>query len=69
MSGARVGGGLLVGLLGPVEIGRSAGALAPVPQPRVRLLLGLLAVAAGRVVGATHWWTGCGGRNGRRGAS
>ena len=52
MSGDRGSGGLLVGLLGAVEIGRAAGALTPGPQPRVRLLLGLLTVTAGRVAGA-----------------
>ena len=46
------GGGLVVGLLGPVEIGTAGGVMAPVPQPRLRVLLGLLGVAAGRVVNA-----------------
>ena len=40
----------MVGLLGPVEIGPAAGVMAPVAQPRLRVLLGLLGVAAGRVV-------------------
>ena len=43
-------GALLVGLLGPVEIGPVGGAMAPVRQPQQRVLLGLLGVAAGRVV-------------------
>jgi DNA-binding SARP family transcriptional activator/tetratricopeptide (TPR) repeat protein len=43
---------LMMGLLGPVEIGPAGGAMAPVPQPRLRVLLGLLGVAAGRVVSA-----------------
>jgi|GEM_PF-1026332 len=42
--------GLLVALLGPVEIGPAGGVMAGVAQPRLRVLLGLLAVAAGRVV-------------------
>jgi DNA-binding SARP family transcriptional activator len=46
------GPGLVVGLLGPVEIGPAGGVMAPVPQPRLRVLLGLLGVAAGRVVSA-----------------
>ncbi len=42
----------MVGLLGPVEIGPAGGAMAPVPQPRLRVLLGLLGVAGGRMVTA-----------------
>ena len=42
---------VMVGLLGPVEIGLSGGPAAPVAQPRLRVLLGLLAVAGGRLVG------------------
>ena len=42
----------MVALLGPVEIGPAGGVLAGVPQPRLRVLLGLLAVAIGRVVSA-----------------
>ena len=42
----------MVALLGPVEIGPAGGVLAGVPQPRLRVLLGLLAVAMGRVVSA-----------------
>jgi DNA-binding SARP family transcriptional activator len=45
-------GALMVGLLGPVEIGPVGGAMAPVPQPQQRVLLGLLGVAAGRTVTA-----------------
>ena len=52
MGGGRDGTGVVVALLGPVEIGRAAGGLAGVPQPRLRVLLGLLGVAAGRVVTA-----------------
>ena len=42
--------GLVVALLGPVEIGQAGEALTPVPQPRLRVLLGLLGVAGGRMV-------------------
>jgi DNA-binding SARP family transcriptional activator len=42
--------GDVVALLGPVEIGPAGGVMAGVAQPRLRVLLGLLAVAAGRVV-------------------
>src|SRR5262249_52578990 len=52
VGGERGGAGLVVALLGPVEIGAAGGVMAGVPQPRLRVLLGLLAVAAGRVVGA-----------------
>ena len=45
-------GGLVVGLLGPVEIGLAGGTMTPVAQPRLRVLLGLLGVAAGRLVTA-----------------
>ena len=45
-------GGLVVGLLGPVEIGPAGGAMTPVAQPRLRMLLGLLAVVEGRMVSA-----------------
>ena len=41
---------VMVGLLGPVEIGLPGGPTAPVAQPRLRVLLGLLAVAGGRLV-------------------
>ncbi len=41
-----------VGLLGPVELGPAGGVMAPVAQPRLRVLLGLLSVVAGRVVTA-----------------
>src|SRR6266567_1706855 len=43
---------LMVALLGPVELGPAGGVMAPVAQPRLRVLLGLLGVAAGRVVSA-----------------
>jgi DNA-binding SARP family transcriptional activator len=52
MGGGHADAGLAVGLLGPVGIGPAGGALVPVPQPRLRVLLGLLGVAAGRVVSA-----------------
>jgi DNA-binding SARP family transcriptional activator/tetratricopeptide (TPR) repeat protein len=42
--------GLVVALLGQVEIGQAGEAQAPVPQPRLRVLLGLLGVAGGRMV-------------------
>ena len=50
--GGDSAGGVAVRLLGPVEIGPASGATAPVSQPRLRVLLGLLAVAAGRMVSA-----------------
>jgi DNA-binding SARP family transcriptional activator len=43
---------LMVGLLGPVELGPAGGVMPPVAQPRLRVLLGLLAVTAGRMVTA-----------------
>jgi DNA-binding SARP family transcriptional activator len=52
MGGDRAAAGLVVALLGPVEIGPAGGVVTPVAQPRLRVLLGLLAVAAGRVVSA-----------------
>ena len=52
MGEVPAGGGLAVGLLGPVEIGPAGGVMAPVPQPRLRVLLGLRGVAAGRAVSA-----------------
>ena len=45
-------GGVVVALLGPVEIGPAGGVMMPVSQPRLRVLLGLLGVAGGRVVAA-----------------
>jgi DNA-binding SARP family transcriptional activator/tetratricopeptide (TPR) repeat protein len=51
MGGDRGDAGLVVALLGPVGIGPAGGAMTPVAQPRLRVLLGLLGVAAGRVVG------------------
>ncbi len=50
MGGDRPGAGLAVALLGPVEIAPAGGVLTPVAQPRLRVLLGLLGVAQGRVV-------------------
>jgi DNA-binding SARP family transcriptional activator/tetratricopeptide (TPR) repeat protein len=50
MGGDRAAAGLVVALLGPVEIGSAGGAMTPLSQPRLRVLLGLLGVAAGRVV-------------------
>jgi predicted ATPase/DNA-binding SARP family transcriptional activator len=52
MGGDLAGARLMVALLGPVELGPAGGVMAPVAQPRLRVLLGLLAVAAGRVVSA-----------------
>lgn len=43
---------LVVRLLGRLEIGAADGAVAPVAQPRQRVLLGLLATARGRAVSA-----------------
>jgi class 3 adenylate cyclase len=52
MGGDRSGAGLLVALLGPVEVGPAGGMMASVAQPRLRVLLGLLGVVDGRVVTA-----------------
>ena len=52
MGADLTGSGLTVGLLGPVELRPAGGVLAPVAQPRLRVLLGLLAVTGGRVVTA-----------------
>jgi len=52
MGGELAGARVMVGLLGPVELGPAGGVMAPVAQPRLRVLLGLLGVAAGRVVSA-----------------
>jgi DNA-binding SARP family transcriptional activator len=52
MGGGRGGAGVVVALLGPVEIGPAGGVMAGMAQPRLRVLLGLLAAAAGRVVSA-----------------
>src|SRR5215472_17283465 len=52
MRGDAVDARVMVGLLGPVEVGPAGGVLAPVAQPRLRVLLGLLSVAAGRLVTA-----------------
>src|SRR6516225_2709963 len=52
MGGDAAEARVMVALLGPVEIGPAGGVLAGVPQPRLRVLLGLLAVAMGRVVSA-----------------
>src|SRR6516165_8048775 len=52
MGGDAAEARVMVALLGPVEIGPAGGVLAGVPQPRLRVLLGLLAVAVGRVVSA-----------------
>jgi DNA-binding SARP family transcriptional activator/tetratricopeptide (TPR) repeat protein len=52
MGADPAGAGLAVRLLGPVEIGRASGAAARVAQPQQRVLLGLLTVAAGRMVSA-----------------
>ena len=42
----------MVALLGSVEVGPAGGVMAPVAQPRLRVLLGLLGVTEGRVVTA-----------------
>ena len=52
MGGDRAEAGLVVALLGPVEVGRVGGVRTPVAQPRLRVLLGLLGVAGGQVVTA-----------------
>jgi len=48
--GAAAGGGLVVGLLGPVEVMSAEGGLAGVAQPMLRVLVAMLGMAAGRVV-------------------
>jgi DNA-binding SARP family transcriptional activator len=50
MGGDAAGARVMVGLLGPVEIGPAGGVMALVAQPRLRVLLGLLSVVAGRIV-------------------
>src|SRR6516164_6544717 len=45
-----VGGGPVVGLLGPVEVATAAGGLAGVARPMLRVLVAMLGVTAGRVV-------------------
>src|SRR5271157_3452268 len=52
MGGDRADADLVVALLGSVEIGPAGGVMTPVAQPRLRVLLGLLGVAWGRVVTA-----------------
>jgi DNA-binding SARP family transcriptional activator len=52
MGGDHADAGLVVALLGPVEIGPAGGTMTPVAQSRLRVLLGLLGVARGRVVTA-----------------
>ena len=52
MGGDRADAGLAVALLGPVEIGSAGGVMTPVAQPRLRVLLGLLGVAGGRMATA-----------------
>jgi DNA-binding SARP family transcriptional activator len=52
MGGDRPDAGLALALLGPVEIGSAGGVMTPVAQPRLRVLLGLLGVAGGRMVTA-----------------
>jgi len=52
MGGDAAGARVMVGVLGPVELGPAGGVMAPVAQPRLRVLLGLLSVVAGRVVTA-----------------
>jgi predicted ATPase/DNA-binding SARP family transcriptional activator len=50
MGGDLADARLMVALLGPVELGPAGGVMAPVAQPRLRVLLGLLGVAVCRVV-------------------
>ena len=50
MGGDRADAGLVLALLGPVEIGPAGGTTSPVVQPRLRVLLGLLGAVGGRVV-------------------
>src|SRR6266704_437504 len=50
MGGDRADAGLVVALLGPVEIGPAGSTMTPVARPRLRVLLGLLAVVEGRMV-------------------
>ena len=52
MGGDAADARVTVGLLGPVELGPAGGVMAPVAQPRLRVLLGLLSVVAGRIVTA-----------------
>ena len=52
MGGDRADAGLAVALLGPVEIGPAGGTMTPLAQPRLRVLLGLLAAVEGRMVTA-----------------
>ncbi|HEV3288169.1 MAG TPA: BTAD domain-containing putative transcriptional regulator, partial [Streptosporangiaceae bacterium] len=52
MGGDHPDAGLAVALLGSVEIGSAGGTMMPVAQPRLRVLLGLLGVAGGRMVTA-----------------
>src|SRR6516165_6646104 len=52
MGGDGADAPLAVGLLGPVEIGSAGSTMTPVARPRLRVLLGLLAVAEGRMVSA-----------------
>jgi class 3 adenylate cyclase/DNA-binding SARP family transcriptional activator/tetratricopeptide (TPR) repeat protein len=49
---AQPAGTLSVGLLGPVEVGPAGEVMTLVAQPRLRVLLGLLGVAEGRMVTA-----------------
>jgi hypothetical protein len=63
---SAVGGGVAVRLLGPVEIGPAGGVMTSVAQPRLRVVLGLLGVVAGRMVTADALVDGVWGRNGRR---
>jgi predicted ATPase/class 3 adenylate cyclase len=50
--GGDPAGGVVVALLGSVEVGPAGGVMAPVAQPRLRVLLGLLGVTEGRLVTA-----------------
>lgn len=50
MGGDQADARLMVGLLGPVQVGPAGGVLAGLPQPQLRVLLALLGVAVGQVV-------------------
>jgi hypothetical protein len=61
MGGDAADGGLRAGLLGLLEVGVATGVMAPVARPRKRAL-GLLAVAAGRLLSAEALAHGVWGR-------
>ena len=67
--GRVAAGGVAVALLGSVEVGPAGGVMAPVAQPRLRVLVGLLGVTEGRVVTGEALVDGLWGGSGRRGGS